>query len=380
MPDPEDFTAQLGRISGKLLSDNLVRQGVDLSFRNGPVDPDLLYLQVTDKNIGVNLDNPVYDLEVNGDIEAQNLFVNDNAQIDTLTFSNVHRIGTTLGGIDISMTGPDPVAVFDVLASTGVYFNDNIIGSFSDQNIIFDANATGFIELLSNTDLTGNLFVSGNITISGNLSKQGNLILGDDIIDSEGLSPENDTVNFLMPLSQSLIPGADLAYDLGGSLGDSTAGRWAQVHSPDYSGIGTIIPNNAVISDQILISSLTTEITATQSNDTLIFAPDTDTLYLENLKIVNNTITNLDTANPLILQNTGIGYYNFTGNNGIVIPSGNNVERPVSPELGDTRWNTEEGYLECFDGSVYVISTGGGIEVTVPIMEEFGNVYTFILG
>ena len=183
-----------------------------------------------------------------------------------------------------------------------------------------------------------------------------------------------------MPLSQSLIPGLDLAYDLGGSLGDSTVGRWRQVHSPGASGIGTIIPNNAIISEQISIDSALTEISTIQSNDTLIFAPDTDNLYLENLKITNNSITNLDSVNPLILQNTGIGYYGFSGTNGVVIPSGDNAARPVSPELGDTRWNTEVGYLECFDGSVYVISTGGGVEVTVPVMEEFGNVYTLILG
>jgi hypothetical protein len=380
MPDPEDFTAQLGRISGKLLSDNLIRQGIDLSFRNGSTDADLLYLEVTGKNVGINLDNPIYDLHVNGDTEALNLFVADNAQIGNLTFSNDHRIGTVLGGIDISMTGPDPVAIFDKLAFTEIYFNDNIIGSFGNQNITFSANGAGTIELQSNTDVTGDIVVSGNVFISGNLSKQGNLILGDDVIDNEGVLPENDTVNFSMPLSQSLIPGLDLGYDLGGSLGDSTAGRWGQVYSPGYSGIGTIIPNNAIISEQISIDSVFTEISTIQSNDTLIFAPDTDDLYVENLKITNNSITNLDGVDPLILQNTGIGYYRFTGTNGIVIPSGTDAERPVAPELGDTRWNTDQGHLECFDGSVYVIATGGGIEVTVPVMEEFGNVYTLILG
>lgn len=380
MPDPEDFTAQLGRISGKLLSDNLVRQGIDLSFRNGPTDADLLYLEVTDKNVGINLDNPIYDLHVDGDTEALNLFVTDNAQIGNLTFSNNHRIGTVLGGIDISMTGPDPVAVFDILASTEVYFNDNIIGSYSNQNITFSANGSGTIELQANTDITGDVVVSGNISISGNLSKQGNLILGEDIIDNEGALPENDTVNFSMPLSQSLIPGLDFGYDLGGSLGDSTAGRWGQVHSPGYSGIGTIIPDNAIISEQISINSALTEISTIQSNDTLIFAPDTDNSYVENFRFTNNSITNLDSVDPLILQNTGIGYYQFSGTNGIVIPAGDDASRPASPELGDTRWNTDQGYLECFDGSVYVIATGGGIEVTVPIMEEFGNVYTLILG
>jgi hypothetical protein len=168
------------------------------------------------------------------------------------------------------MTGVDPEARFDILASNGVYFNDNVIGSYTNQNIRFDPNGTGTIELQANTNTTGNIFATGNISMSGNLSKQGNLILGDDIIDGEGNLPENDTVNFAMPFDQSLIPGIDLGYDLGGSLGDSTRGRWAQLHSPSWNNITTLIPSSATVSDQIFIGGALHEITSIQSNDDLI--------------------------------------------------------------------------------------------------------------
>ncbi len=42
------YVAQLGRIGGKLLSANLVRNGVDLAFRNTLSDPEILYLKVGD--------------------------------------------------------------------------------------------------------------------------------------------------------------------------------------------------------------------------------------------------------------------------------------------------------------------------------------------
>jgi hypothetical protein len=438
------FTAQLGRIGGKLLADNLLRDGRDLAF-----DTDLLYLKVspkvadtvsagsfqlgvrykiltlgttnflligsfsntvgtiftatgpgsgtgtadrldddaldpnpqsgTGRAVGFNLDNPAYDLEVNSQINTVGMAATSAAFISNFIISNTNRISTSFGGIDIFMTGADPEARFDTLASDGVYFNDNIIGSYTNQNIRFDPNGTGTIELQANTNATGNIFTTGNISMSGNLSKQGNLILGDDIIDGEGNLPENDTVNFAMPFDQSLIPGIDLGYDLGGSLGDSTRGRWAQLHSPSWNDITTIIPSSATVSDQIFIGGALHEITSVQSNDDLVLNADTGIYFIEDTKWQDDTITNLLNT-PLSIKTTGIGYYRFAGTNAILIPAGDDTTRPSSPELGDTRWNTDQGYLECFDGTVYVVATGGGIEVTTEIMEDLGHVYTLMLG
>jgi hypothetical protein len=83
---------------------------------------------------------------------------------------------------------------------------------------------------------------------------------------------------------------------------------------------------------------------------------------------------------PLTLGSTGIGYTQFSSTNAILIPTGDNSQRRATPEVGETRWNTEVGYLECFDGTVWNISTGGGDEVTQVIMEDLGHVYTLMLG
>ena len=719
----------IGRIGGKLLADNLLRDGRDLAF-----DTDLLYLKIspkvadtvsagsfqlgvrhkilttgttnflligslsnapgtiftatgpgtgtgtadrlddvaldpnpqsgTGRGVGFNLDNPAYDLQVNSNIDANGFAATSAAYIGNFVISNTNRISTNFGGINIFMTGLDPEARFDTLASSGVFFNENIIGSYTNQNIRIDPNAAGTIELPANTNATGNVFVTGNIGISGNLSKQGNLILGDDVIDGEGNLPENDTVNFAMPFNQSLIPGLDLGYDLGGSIGDSTRGRWAQLHSPSWNDINTIIASSATVSDQVFIGGALHEITTVQSNDDLILDPDTGFFRIENLTITDDvlstavkdlipnnlpsrplstnvgfnlssdgtsiivrgattgtlekytmatpydfqntvlaqnvsipagsaisssavrhvyveengqylyrfaslstnnvtisqyymsipfdlttllwqkdqtfahigtghpswtyispdgtklfygndtilrqldmtvpydiataTVTSIDvdpyiisTALPLffldagitaysargadgirficstpydlktakityltlkssifpvsgvansqrvtlgghcwvrtipgsptiypqqtellfqgalngasnvivryiisdligIIRNelntplkiatTGTGYYRFAGTNAMLIPAGSDATRPPSPEIGDTRWNTDQGYLECFDGSVYVVATGGGIEVTTDIMEDLGHVYTLMLG
>ena len=68
------------------------------------------------------------------------------------------------------------------------------------------------------------------------------------------------------------------------------------------------------------------------------------------------------------------------GDNGFIIPAGTDLERRASPEVGETRWNTDEDYLECYDGTVWAVSTGGGIEVDVPIMEDLSHAYILMLG
>jgi hypothetical protein len=121
------------------------------------------------------------------------------------------------------------------------------------------------------------------------------------------------------------------------------------------------------------------KISAIQSNEDIALLPDTGVVYVESTKWQDSDITNLLNT-PLTLGSTGIGYTLFAGDNAMVIPSGDSSERRISPEVGETRWNTEIGYLECYDGSIWIISTGGGEEVTNVIMEDLSHAYTLMLG
>jgi hypothetical protein len=100
--------------------------------------------------------------------------------------------------------------------------------------------------------------------------------------------------------------------------------------------------------------------------------------FIERLRIEENNILNLDNT-PLTLAAAPGGYYVFGDSNAMLIPSGTSLERP-SQETGDVRLNTELGYLEVFDGSVYIISIGPGDPVTEAEMQELSNLYTLILG
>jgi len=81
----------------------------------------------------------------------------------------------------------------------------------------------------------------------------------------------------------------------------------------------------------------------------------------------------------VIFQQTNRGYLRLVDNNGFLIPAGSSAQRQEL-EIGITRWNTEVEYLECWDGTVWQVATGGGAVVTEAAMEELGRLYSLILG
>lgn len=362
--------SQLGRITGPLLKDVLTREDVDLKFVNSLGDTGILYLDVDQNKVGINKENPVYDLDVNTNIFTTNLIVTDQADLDNIIIKSGSEFSTSVGSLNIVPQGINPEVTHQQITSDNLYLNDNIIGSFSNSNIEMDPSGSGKVQLFGNTNLTGNLSLSNSLTIDGNLSTISNITIGDSPLDVVVITPE---------LNENLEPGQDNIYDLGQQANDSSPRRWSQIWVDDISNVNQHLPDNATVSSQVAINGLNREILATQSNEDIELDPFTGITFIERLKFESNTITNLDNT-PLQFQSTGIGYTRFMGTNGFVIPAGNNASRPSSPELADTRWNTEEQYLECFDGNVYVIATGGGEEVTEELMEDLGNVYSLILG
>jgi hypothetical protein len=367
--------SQLGRIGGQVLTDNLLRAGVDLAFENN-----LLYLDVTNQRIGINKSVPVYDLDVDSEIGTNNLTVLTQLSVDNIVVNSPNTFTTSVGGIDIFIAGSD---IYHArLITSNLEINDNYISSYSNSNITLDPSGSGTVEFLANTNIAGDLTVGTalaprNINISGDLSKQGSLILGDQII---------DTVTINTDFSQSIIPGDDLVWSIGENTGDSSPRRWAELHSPDWTNITTgawpgsgLLPQSMIVSDQTSLDGINNKISAIQSNEDIRLLPNTGITYIERTKWQDSDITNLLNT-PLTLSSTGIGYTQFTGTDAMIIPAGNNSQRQLTPEIGETRWNTELGYLECFDGTVWEVSTGGGDEVTTTIMEELSTVYIIVFG
>ena len=363
--------SQLGRIGGQVLTDNLLRAGVDLAF-----ETDLLYLDVTNNRIGIKDATPIYDLDVNSNIRTNNLTVTTQAALGNLRINAPNTVTTSVGGIDVYINGGGDI-FHDRLTTNNLIIDGNQISSISNSNIVLDPNGSGTVELLANTDIVGDLAVSGNITLPGNLTSLGTIIIGDSPIDTVTISPD---------FTQSIIPGDDVTYALGADAGDSSPRRWTEIHAPQWQGISTgawpgsgLVSPFITVSSQLTLDGITNKISAIQSNEDVFLNPFTGITDIENTKWQINTITNLGNT-ALTLASTGTGYYLFAGTNGMVVPNGSDAERRVAPEVGETRWNTDQDYLECYDGSVWAVSTGGGISVTVELAEDLGHAYTLMLG
>jgi hypothetical protein len=383
MADPLDYVSALGRISGKLLSENLERQGVDLTFRNEQYDPDLLYLDVTNMRIGIegapptslarpSGSLPVYDLDVNDTIRTNYLTTDNQVNIDNLYIASNRTIGSTVGPINIQSQDVYSTIFMGEMTSDYLIFNDNYIESEINRNIRLDPNGTGRVVYEANTLMRGDLGVTGNILMSGNLRVDGKITVGDQQL---------DTVTIVPDFAQSIIPGDDDVWSLGENTGDSSQRRWAELHVPDLTQVTTMLPNSVIISEQTKIDGIANTIFALQSNENISLLPDTGIVYIEQTKWQDNSITNLSNT-PLTLASTGIGYTRLVGTAAFVVPAGDDSTRRVSPEVGETRWSTNRNYLECFDGSIWTASIGdsGGSVVNQAYMEDLVNVYTLALG
>jgi hypothetical protein len=373
-----NYVAQLGRISGKSLQPNLIRHGVDLTFRNGPTDPDIFYIDVNNNRIGIKTSGPQTDLDVNSV-----MFVRDNsivqgteAVIDNLVFKTDGSVTTEPGPIEISPTGPDPYISLGRALTTDFDIKDNYIRStVSNADIeMFPENPSAVVDLLSNTRIDGNLSVTGNITVDGDLTKYGNIYIGNDLFVADGVA--DDRVTFNADFSQDLLPGDDNQYDLGRS---DKKWRTTWINGTLNTSNANITTVN--ISDQLRIQGNT--ISTLNSNDDITITSDTGNITVEELNFNDNVITNLDTTtpqqNPLRLISTGTGYVRFADTAAIRIPVGTSAER-LGLVVGETRWNTDLGYLECFDGTVWQVATGGGIIITPAIQQELSEIYTLIFG
>jgi hypothetical protein len=366
--------SQLGRISGPLLDANLNRLGVDLTFRNYSSSDDLLYLDVNNNRIGVNKTPAAHRAEIDGTTRTTNLIAPTSGDIATITLNGNTFSTDIVSTIVIRPNQTSPLVTMDHMIAGDLDFKDNIIkNSAPNGSVFFDPSGTGITDIEGSARVNGDLAVTGNFRIDGDLQKNGNIIVGDTIY---------DTVTVVPDFTQSLIPGADLTYDLGRELGDSTTGRWRRVYAPSNLDIGNLVYNDITVGNQLTIESSAPSISTPLSNDSIILNSATGRIDIERIRFNGNTITNLDPT-ALTLASTGIGYVRFVGDNALVIPAGPNADRSASPEVGDTRWNTQNPanqYLECFDGTVWNIATGAGGTVTQQDMEDLSNVWILVLG
>ena len=127
-------------------------------------------------------------------------------------------------------------------------------------------------------------------------------------------------------------------------------------------------------------------ITTTLSNSNLELNRTTaaNVVDIFDMELKENNFSN-SSNNMLTLATTGTGFVKFAGQTGLVVPSGNNAQRLSTPELGETRYNTQSGaglgFMETYnqDGE-WQRSAGAGDEVTEDILKDLTDLYVLVLG
>lgn len=136
--------------------------------------------------------------------------------------------------------------------------------------------------------------------------------------------------------------------------------------------------NNTIHIDNIYIQSNNIG-NLVSTNDVNLVPSGTGSVIVNDIPIIGNTITNnLDTA--IILAGTTEGYVKFGGTGGVVLPYGPTADRRLTPELGETRYNSSIGYMEVFNGTDWQAAVGTSPTISANDAEDIMDIWTLILG
>ena len=190
---------ELGRISGPLLAENLLRNGNNLAF-----DTDLLYLDVVNRRIGFKTDTPTRDLLIPNNADTTNLIVDTLATIADFEFTT-NQIQNVTGGITFTpFQGVDPTVTAPNFRISNLEFSSNALSNLvEDSNIILDPNGSGRVIFTSNR-----VNVDGNLHATGDITWDGSIVFGNDNLDN---------VTFDADINSSIIPNVNNEFDIGSS-------------------------------------------------------------------------------------------------------------------------------------------------------------------
>jgi hypothetical protein len=146
----------------------------------------------------------------------------------------------------------------------------------------------------------------------------------------------------------------------------------------------TALTTNSIHVDNVSILGNTLS-NLVNSNDLTISTTGTGQTNINNIFLDNSNISN--TLNSAItLASSGIGYVKFSGTGAVVMAIGTSLERRVTPEIGEIRNNTTIGYMEVYSGDpdlgdngwIPAIGTSGA--ATEAQVNDIMDVWTLILG
>lgn len=359
----------------------------------------------------VQIDN---ELTVNNNVTVNGLTSLKNAELNNLTLvgaltqqtGNTYITGTLINNNNLSITGSS------YFQASGVkIFNNEISATVTNADLQFLANGTGGVNL-ENLKIRTNEILNVRASPTNDFQKSiyiqpngtGNVII--DSIKSLKIPVGNNT-NRILATNGEIRYNSDLNIFEGfqqtnrisfNDISDIDRNTYVQAGTTDntiYFGVNGVqkatIDSTKLYTSTYYIDNISltgNTINNRVSGNNLTFMPNgTGNTLVNSVGFsADNTITNFSNQ-PLIIKHTGLGYLSFASAAAIMIPTGVSAERRATPEVGETRFNTEKDYMEVYTGDitqgengwVSAIGVSSGI-VDANVIEGFLDIWTLVLG
>ena len=215
----------VGRISGQLLKDNLIRSTLPVDEQNIAFETDLLYIDIINSRIGIKTASPQYPLDVNGTTRTVDLEVTNTANINALTLTGTSI--TTTNPI-LSIASPDKILYNNAVLVDDLQISSNLIEITTlNTNLELRPNGTGIVEVFSDVEVTGNIHATGSITADGNIT------IGDQ---------DTDSLTINADIASDMNPNVTDTYNLG-----SAGKRWNEIFSHDLTVDNITVAGNITV-------------------------------------------------------------------------------------------------------------------------------------
>ena len=311
------------------------------------------------------------DLTVEGVLNADNLDALGRVTANSFSTGDIliddNFITTTQSNSDLELraNGTGKVTLDDIK------FNNNIISSTAD--IVLNP-GSGILQIDS---IDSVILPKGASADRNSTPVTGMLRYNTDTNSFEGYNGQWISLNDGLQdgdadtkITVELTPGANdnviRFYNAGALTADLTSQRFS---------------TNKLIVDDIEIDGNEIK-TITTNADLVLSGNGTGGIILDQMKFDTDSVTNTVSDSITTFNVTGTGYYKFAGSGGIVIPTGNNVQRPApsNAEEGMMRYNNEDDRVEIFDGTNWVSVAGSSGGISRNDAEGIALEFVLVLG
>ncbi len=347
-------------------------------------------------------------LTVGNDVYFENINIVNNRLFTTDSNSNLEISASGIGQISVPTKsvslGQNLTVDSDITSGSIVNSNRITAEEFYTNDILIKDNYISTTNSNSNLELRGNS--AGGVFLE-NIKFTSNIISSIDDIIIQTNTGKNLRLNtnsaLVLPkgttAARPVFQQGDMRFNTNTSIFEGFGAAFGGVYSQDRqtsvlagSSENLLFNANSILtmditSSRLRMNGLLVDNTLFDNNtiittsNNLTLSPDgTGLNRAEQITFNSNELQNDNLTTPLTLAFTGNGYMVLSGSNGLVIPYGDDASRPSSPEVGDTRYNIEQGYMEVFDGTQYNSAAGVGESVTAQYMEDESYLWNLILG